>query len=96
MCHALSRFNEGPLIRVNCPALPKEQIEAELFGAATGVGGVEHARVLEIANRSRLDDVPDHEALHGLVLGDHGAVGFAKHALDLLVLGRFGCWGWVS
>lgn len=44
LCHALSKFSEGPLVKVNCPALPTDQIEAELFGAAAGIGGVENAR----------------------------------------------------
>jgi DNA-binding NtrC family response regulator len=44
LCHSLSKFSDGPLIKVNCPALPKDQIETELFGAEEGVGGVDHRR----------------------------------------------------
>ena len=34
--HALSRRAERPLIRVNCPAIPKDLLESELFGHVRG------------------------------------------------------------
>ena len=41
-------------------------------------------------DRRGLDDVTHEEALHGLVLGHHGAGGLAEHALDLSRRGRRG------
>jgi DNA-binding NtrC family response regulator len=33
MIHTLSPRNQGPLVKINCAALPHDQIEAELFGS---------------------------------------------------------------
>jgi len=36
LIHAFSRRAQGPLVKVNCAALPRELIESELFGAVKG------------------------------------------------------------
>lgn len=36
LIHALSPRNKGPIIKVNCAALPRELIESELFGSVRG------------------------------------------------------------
>ena len=36
LLHALSPRNKGPLIKINCAALPRELIESELFGSVKG------------------------------------------------------------
>jgi DNA-binding NtrC family response regulator len=36
LIHGLSPRNKGPLIKINCAALPRELIESELFGSAKG------------------------------------------------------------
>lgn len=36
LLHALSPRNKGPLIKINCAALPRELIESELFGSVRG------------------------------------------------------------
>jgi len=39
--HQHSPWNDGPFVRVDCANFTPEELERELFGAATGVGGVE-------------------------------------------------------
>src|SRR5882724_8051180 len=62
MIHHLSPWAEGPLVKVNCPAIPGTLIESELFGyergAFTGAYGAKAGRV-EMANRGTLflDDI---------------------------------------
>ena len=36
LVHALSLHAKGPMVRINCAALPRELIESELFGASKG------------------------------------------------------------
>jgi transcriptional regulator with PAS, ATPase and Fis domain len=36
LIHALSQRNQGPCIKINCAALPRELIESELFGSVRG------------------------------------------------------------
>ena len=36
LIHTLSPHNKGPLIKINCAALPRELIESELFGSVKG------------------------------------------------------------
>lgn len=43
LLHALSHRAQGPLIKVNCAALPRELIESELFGATKGAYTGAHA-----------------------------------------------------
>lgn len=61
--HARSRRARGPFLAVNCAALPRELLEAELFGIEKGVAtGVEaRAGILERANNGTvfLDEVGD-------------------------------------
>jgi len=35
MIHTISPRNQGPIVKVNCAALPKDEIDAELFGSVT-------------------------------------------------------------
>lgn len=62
--HEHSRRRDGPFIRVNCPAIPKELVESELFGhvrgAFTGASESRKGR-FEIANGGTLflDEVGD-------------------------------------
>src|SRR5713101_8359566 len=54
MVHALSPWKNGPLVKVNCPAIPGTLLESELFGyekgAFTGAYGSKPGRV-EMAHR---------------------------------------------
>ncbi len=44
LIHALSSCSKGPLVKINCAALPRDLIESELFGSIEGVspGSKEH------------------------------------------------------
>src|SRR5512142_3310097 len=57
MIHALSPWENGPYVKVNCPAIPGTLLESELFGyekgAFTGAYGSKPGRV-EMANRGTL------------------------------------------
>jgi len=57
MIHALSPWKNGPLVKVNCPAIPGTLLESELFGyekgAFTGAYGSKPGRV-ELAHRGTL------------------------------------------
>src|SRR6202140_4761993 len=57
MVHALSPWKSGPLVKVNCPAIPGTLLESELFGyergAFTGAYGSKPGRV-EMAHRGTL------------------------------------------
>jgi len=57
MIHALSPWKAGPLVKVNCPAIPGTLLESELFGyergAFTGAYGSKPGRV-EMAHRGTL------------------------------------------
>src|SRR5512141_2057944 len=57
MIHAQSPWNNGPWVKVNCPAIPVTLLESELFGyekgAFTGAYGSKPGRV-EMANRGTL------------------------------------------
>lgn len=57
LIHHLSPWQEGPFVKVNCPAIPGTLLESELFGyekgAFTGAYGTKPGRV-EMANRGTL------------------------------------------
>src|SRR5205809_3327267 len=57
MIHSLSPWKNGPLVKVNCPAIPGTLLESELFGyekgAFTGAFGAKPGRV-EMAHRGTL------------------------------------------
>jgi two-component system, NtrC family, response regulator AtoC len=57
MIHGLSPWKSGPLVKVNCPAIPGTLLESELFGyekgAFTGAYGTKPGRV-EMAHRGTL------------------------------------------
>src|SRR6476619_3036505 len=57
MIHGLSPWKNGPLVKVNCPAIPGTLLESELFGyekgAFTGAYGAKPGRV-EMAHRGTL------------------------------------------
>ena len=62
--HAWSRRASGPLVKVNCAAIPESQLESELFGHEKGaVPGAVQRRIgrLEEANRGTvfLDEIGD-------------------------------------
>jgi len=80
--HAMSTRNHGPLVRVNCAAIPETLIEAELFGVEKGAyTGAETSRpgYLEFAHGGTLflDEVgeltPAVQAKLLRVLGEHTA-----------------------
>ena len=62
--HRISQFSQGPFITVNCPAIPKDLLESELFGhekgAFTGAAGQKKGWV-ELADNGTLflDEVGD-------------------------------------
>jgi len=64
MIHGLSPWKTGPLVKVNCPAIPGTLLESELFGyekgAFTGAYGSKPGRV-EMAHRGTLflDEISD-------------------------------------
>src|SRR5437762_11056315 len=57
LIHGLSPWKNGPLVKVNCPAIPGTLLESELFGyekgAFTGAFGAKPGRV-EMAHRGTL------------------------------------------
>ena len=57
LIHGLSPWKNGPLVKVNCPAIPGTLLESELFGyekgAFTGAFGMKPGRV-ELAHRGTL------------------------------------------
>jgi two-component system response regulator AtoC len=57
LIHKLSPWEDGPFVKVNCPAIPATLLESELFGyergAFTGAYGTKPGRV-ELANRGTL------------------------------------------
>lgn len=57
LIHSMSSWAEGPLVKVNCPAIPGTLIESELFGyergAFTGAYGSKPGR-MELADRGTL------------------------------------------
>ena len=57
LIHGLSPWKSGPLVKVNCPAIPGTLLESELFGyekgAFTGAYGMKPGRV-EMAHRGTL------------------------------------------
>lgn len=57
LLHRLSPWNDGPFVKVNCPAIPATLLESELFGyekgAFTGAFGTKPGRV-EMAHRGTL------------------------------------------
>ena len=64
LIHALSKRAEGPFVKLNCAAIPRDLLESELFGyergAFTGAVGGKKGR-LELADRGTLflDEVGD-------------------------------------
>ncbi|GAC1430882.1 MAG: hypothetical protein NVS1B11_05600 [Terriglobales bacterium] len=82
MIHARSPWRNGPLVKVNCPAIPGTLLESELFGyekgAFTGANGTKPGRV-EMAHRGTLflDEISELE------------LGLQSKLLQLLQDGQF-------
>ena len=82
MVHTLSPWKSGPLVKVNCPAIPGTLLESELFGyergAFTGAVGTKPGRV-ELAHRGTLflDEISELE------------LGLQSKLLQLLQDGQF-------
>ncbi len=61
--HASSRRSRGPLVAINCAAIPAELLEAEMFGVGKGVatGVVERQGKFQLANGGTLflDEIGD-------------------------------------
>lgn len=82
MVHGLSPWKTGPLVKVNCPAIPGTLLESELFGyekgAFTGAYGAKPGRV-EMAHRGTLflDEISELE------------LGLQSKLLQLLQDGQF-------
>ena len=82
LIHKMSNWAEGPLVKVNCPAIPGTLIESELFGyergAFTGAYGSKPGR-MELADRGTLflDEISELE------------IGLQAKLLQFLQDGRF-------
>jgi two-component system, NtrC family, response regulator AtoC len=80
--HSISSWAEGPLVKVNCPAIPGTLLESELFGyergAFTGAYGSKPGR-MELADRGTLflDEISELE------------IGLQAKLLQFLQDGRF-------
>lgn len=95
--HNLSAHSHGPLVRVNCAAIPETLIEAELFGVEKGAytGAVSRPGYLQLANGGTLflDEIgelsPAVQAKFLRVLGERTATrvgGTAAYALDFRLI----------
>lgn len=95
--HNLSAHSHGPLVRVNCAAIPETLIEAELFGVEKGAytGAVSRPGYLQLANGGTLflDEIgelsPAVQAKLLRVLGERTATrvgGTAAYALDFRLI----------
>jgi len=82
LIHRMSNWAEGPMVKVNCPAIPETLIESELFGyergAFTGAYGSKPGR-MELADRGTLflDEISELE------------IGLQAKLLQFLQDGRF-------
>ncbi len=57
--HRLSKRAKGPLVEVNCAAIPNELIESELFGHEKGsFTGATVQRIGKVRACRRRDDLP--------------------------------------